>query len=184
MQVPFNFMAAVAICSDFGAQDNKVCHCFCCFPIYLPWSDRTWCLILNFWMLNFKPTFSVSFFTFIKRLFSSSFSAIRVVSSAYLRLSIFPPAVLIPGGTTSSLAFYIIYSAYKLNKQSDNKQHWYHFSSVQSVSCVQLFATQRTTARQTSLSITNSQSLLKLMSIESVMPSNHLILCHPLLFLP
>ena len=132
MQVPFNFMAAVTICSDFGAQDNKVCHCFCCFPIYLPWSDRTWCLILNFWMLNFKPTFSVSFFTFIKRLFSSSLlSAIRVVSSAYLRLSIFPPAVLIPGGTTSSLAFYIIYSAYKLNKQSDNKQHWYHFSSVQ-----------------------------------------------------
>ena len=55
------------------------------------------------------------------------------------------------------------------------------FSSVQSLSCVQLFATPRTGARQASLSITNSGSLLKLMSIESVMPSNHLTLCHPLL---
>ena len=57
-------------------------------------------------------------------------------------------------------------------------------SSVQSLSCVQLFATPWTTACQASLSITNSQSLPKLMSIESVMPSNHLILCRPLLFLP
>ena len=53
------------------------------------------------------------------------------------------------------------------------------FSSLQSLSCVQLFATPWTAARQASLSITNSQSLLKLISIESVMPSNHLILCHP-----
>ena len=58
------------------------------------------------------------------------------------------------------------------------------FSSVQSLSCVWLFATPWTAARQASLSITNSQSLLKLMSIELVMPSNHLILCHPLLLLP
>ena len=58
------------------------------------------------------------------------------------------------------------------------------FSSVQSLSRVQLFATPWTTACQPSLSITNSRSLLKLMSIESVMPSNHLILCHPLLLLP
>ena len=57
------------------------------------------------------------------------------------------------------------------------------FSSVQSLSCVQLFATPWTTAHKASLSITNSRSLLKLMSIESVMPSNHLILCHPLLLL-
>ena len=59
-----------------------------------------------------------------------------------------------------------------------------HFSSVQSLSHVQLFATPWTAACQTSLSITNSQSLLKLMSIESVTPSNHLILCRPLLLLP
>ena len=57
------------------------------------------------------------------------------------------------------------------------------FSSVQSLSPVRLFATPWTAARQASLSITNSWSLLKLMSIESVMPSIHLILCHPLLFL-
>ena len=54
-------------------------------------------------------------------------------------------------------------------------------SSVQSLSCVQLFATPWTAARQVSLSITNSQSLLKLMSIESVITSNHLILCRPFL---
>ena len=58
------------------------------------------------------------------------------------------------------------------------------FSSVQSLSCVRLFATPWTAAHQASLSITNSQSLLKLMSIQSVMPSSHLILCHPLLLLP
>ena len=58
------------------------------------------------------------------------------------------------------------------------------FSSVQSLSSVWLFVTPWTTARQASLSITNSRSLPKLMSIESVMPSNHLILCHPLLLLP
>ena len=58
------------------------------------------------------------------------------------------------------------------------------FSSVQSLSCVQLFATPWTAAHQASLSVTNSRSLPKLMSIESVMPSNHLILCHPLLLLP
>ena len=57
-------------------------------------------------------------------------------------------------------------------------------SSVQSLSPFRLFVTPQTAAHQTSLSITNSQSLLKLMSIESMMPSNHLILCHPLLLLP
>ena len=66
--------------------------------------------------------------------------------------------------------------------QSPNSGY-FQFSSVQSVSCVRLFATPWTAACQASLSITNSWSLLKLMSIESVMPSNHLILCRPLLFL-
>ena len=56
--------------------------------------------------------------------------------------------------------------------------------AVQLLSCVRLFVTPWTTARQASLSITNSKSLPKLMSIESAMPSNHLILCHPLLLLP
>ena len=61
---------------------------------------------------------------------------------------------------------------------------YFQFSSVQSLSHVQLFETPRTAAHQASLSITNSWSLLKLMFIESVMPSNHLVLYHPLLLLP
>ena len=83
-----NFMAAVNACSDSGAQENKICHYFPFLTIYLPWSDWTGCH--DFWMLSFKPAFSLSSFTFIKRLFSSSsLSAIKVVSSAYLRLLIF-----------------------------------------------------------------------------------------------
>ena len=58
------------------------------------------------------------------------------------------------------------------------------FSSVQSLSCVRLCATPRIAARQASLSVTNSRSSLRLTSIESVMPSSHLILCRPLLLLP
>ena len=125
-------MAVVIIHSDFGAQEDKVCHCFHCFPIYVSWSDGTRCHDLSFWnvefwggggMLNFKPIFSLSSFTFIKRLFSSSsLSAIRVVSSVYLRLLIFLLAILIPVCNSSSPIFHMIYSAYKLNKQGDNIQ--------------------------------------------------------------
>ena len=80
-------------------------------------------VILVFWMLSFKTASSLSSFTFIKRLFSSSsFSAIMVVSSAYLRLLIFLPAILIPACTSSSPAFYMMYSVFKLNKQGDNIQ--------------------------------------------------------------
>ena len=72
-----------------------------------------------------KPTFSLSSFTFIKKLFSSSsLFAIMVVSSAYLRLLIFLPAILIPACTSSSPVFLMMYSAYKLNKQGDNIQPW------------------------------------------------------------
>ena len=82
-------------------------------------------MFLVFWMVSFKLTFSLSYLTFIKRLFSSSsLSAIRAVSSAYLRLLIFLPAILIPACASSSLAFYMMYSAYKLNKQGDNIQPW------------------------------------------------------------
>src|SRR5574337_1203841 len=74
-------------------------------------------------MLSFKPTFSLSTFTFIKKLFSSSsLSAIRVVSSAYLRLFLFLLGILIPACASSSPAFLMMYSAYKLNKQGDNIQ--------------------------------------------------------------
>ena len=86
---------------------------------------RTDAKILVFWMLSFKPTFSLSSFTFIKRLFSSSsLPAIRVVSSAYLRLSIFLPAILIPACASSSLVFLMMCSAWKLNKQGDHIQPW------------------------------------------------------------
>ena len=82
-------------------------------------------MILVFWMLSFKPAFSLSF-TFIKKLFSSSLlSAIRVVSSAYLRLLLFLLAILIPAYASSSPAFLMMYSAYKLNKQGDNIQPWH-----------------------------------------------------------
>ena len=122
-QASFNFISAVSICSDFGSQENKVCHCFHCFPIYLPWSDGTGCHDLSFWMLSFKPTFSFSAFTSIEWLFSSSaLSAIRVVSSLYLRLLIFFSAILISAWGLSSPSFRMIYSACKLNKQGDNMQ--------------------------------------------------------------
>ena len=82
-------------------------------------------MILVFWMLSFKPAFSLSSFTFIKRFFrSSSLSAVRVVSSAYLNLLIFLLAILIPACASSSPAFCKVYSAYKLSKQGDNIQPW------------------------------------------------------------
>ena len=108
-----NFMAIVTIWSDFGAQENTVCHCFHFFPVYLPWIDGTDAIILVFWMLSFKPAFSLASFTLNKRLFSSSsLSAIRVVSSPYLKLLIFLPAILIPSCASSSLAFHTMYSEY------------------------------------------------------------------------
>ena len=103
---------------------KKVSHCSHWFPIYLLWSDGTGCHGLVFWMLSFKPTFSLSSFTFIKRLFSSLLSAIRVVSSACLMLLISLPAILIPACASSSPAFRMMYSAQKLNKQGDNIQPW------------------------------------------------------------
>ena len=78
-------------------------------------------MILVFWILSFKPTFSLSSFSFIKRLFgSSSLSAVRVVVSAYLRWLIYLPAILIPTCASSSPAYHMMYSAYKLNKQGDS----------------------------------------------------------------
>ena len=96
-----NFMAQVTICSDFWSPGKKVCYCFHCIPIYLPWSDGTRCHDLLPWMLIFKPAVSLCSSTFIKRLLiSSSLSAIRVVSSAHLRLLMF-----LLGNLDSSLCF-------------------------------------------------------------------------------
>ena len=116
-------MAEITICSDFGAPKNKVCHHFHCPPSICHEVVGLDAMILVFWMLSFKPTFSLPSFTFIKRLFSSSsLSAIRVVSSAYLRLLVFLPEILIPAYASSSLAFHMMFSAY--NKQGDNIQPW------------------------------------------------------------
>ena len=125
-QMSFNFMTPVTICSDFGVQENKVCHCFHCFPIYLPWCNGTGCHDLGFLNVEFYASFFHSLlFTVIKRLYSSSsLSAIRVVSSAYLRLLIFLLAISIPVCASTSPAFLMMYSAYKLNKQGDNTQPW------------------------------------------------------------
>ena len=119
-------MAAVTNCNDFGAQENEICHCFhfppsICHEVLGP--DT---MIFVFWMLSFKPAFTLSSFTFINRLSNfSSLSAIRVVSSAYLRVLIFLLAILIPACDSSSTAFCMIYSAKKLNKQGDNIEPWY-----------------------------------------------------------
>ena len=82
-------------------------------------------MILVFWMLCLRSAFPLSSFTFIKGFFtSSSLPAITLVSSAYLRLLVFLPAILIPAYASSSPAFRMMYSAYKLNKQGDDIQPW------------------------------------------------------------
>ena len=82
-------------------------------------------MIFEFLMLSFKPAFSFSSFTSIKRLLSSSLlSAIKIMSFAYLMLLIFLPEILIPACASSSPGFPMMYSAYKLNKLGDNIQPW------------------------------------------------------------
>ena len=91
------------------------CHCFDFFFYYLPWSDGMRCHDLSF-NGEFQASFFTSSFTLIKKFFSSSsLSAVRVVSSAYLKLLIFLPANLIPTYDSPSPAFCMMYSAYKLN---------------------------------------------------------------------
>ena len=114
-------MVAVTICNDFRAQENKMCHCFhfsCSICYKVMGLDA---MIFVFSMLSFKPAFSLSSFALSKRLFSpSSLCAIAVVFSAYLGQLIFLLAILIPACASSSPAFLVMYSAYKINKQGDN----------------------------------------------------------------
>ena len=92
-------------------------------------SGGTGCMIFVFWMLSFKPAFYLSSFPFIKRHFSSSsFSAIRVVSSAYLRLLIFLPAILIPACASSSPVFRMMYFAYILCQTVATDNSWEYIS--------------------------------------------------------
>ena len=115
-------MGAVTIYSDFGGQENKICHCFHFFPTYLHEILGLDAMILVFFlMLSFNPAFSLFSFILINRLFISfSLSAFIVVSSAYLTLLIFLPAILISAYASSNLAFHMMCSAYILNKQGDN----------------------------------------------------------------
>ena len=140
-------MAEVTVCSDSDAQENEVCHYFYFSPFICHEVMGLKAMILDFWMLSYMPAFSLSSFTFMKRLFSSSsLSAIRVISSAYLLTLI--PVIWIPGYDSSTLAFCTIIL--------------HQFSSVQLLSRVRLFATPWITARQASLSITISRSSLRL----------------------
>ena len=106
---------------------NKVSHCFHCFPIIYHEVMGLGAIIFwifIFWMLSFQPALSRSSSTFIERLFSSSLlSAIRVVSSAYKVVDI-SPGNLDSSCASSSPAFHMMYSAFKLNKQGDSIQPW------------------------------------------------------------
>ena len=114
-------MTKVTIRSDFRAQTGEICHYFHVLPFYLPWSNGTGCHDLSFF--SFKPALSLSSFTLIKRLFSSSsLSSTRVVSSAYLRLLMFLQPILLPDCNSSSMAFLMMCSANRLNKQGDSRQ--------------------------------------------------------------
>ena len=81
-------------------------------------------MIFVLWMLSSKPTFSLSSFTFIKRHFSSSLSAMRVVSSAYLRLLIFLPAILIPACISSNPSFLMMIKPWSPAFQADSLSSW------------------------------------------------------------
>ena len=107
-------MTAVIICSDFGAPQNKVCHCFHCFPIYLPGSDGTRRLDLTFfkpafllsffepYIIIFKPAFLLPSFTFIKVLFSSS--SLSALHKGHI-ICISEVMDISPGNLDSSLCF-------------------------------------------------------------------------------
>ena len=130
----FKFVTAVTIHIDFGTKKIKSDTFLTFSPIYLPWSDRTThhtSYIFECWIL--RQVFYSPLFIFIKMLFSSSsLSAIKVVSSAYLRL-LFLLAILNLACESSSSAFYFMYSACKLNKQALHSL-MYYFLNLEPVS--------------------------------------------------
>ena len=105
-------MATVTICSDFGAQENKICHCFHFLSIYLPQTDGTRCHDLSFWMLSFKPDFSLSSFTKIAvelSNYQSDYSSFLPVSATV----IFSISVSFVQGFSVSLKFVSYFLSYK-----------------------------------------------------------------------
>ena len=118
-----DFMAAVTFCSDFRAHDWDICHNFHLSPSICHEVMGPDAMILVFLIFSFKPALSLSSFTLSKRLLSSSLlSVISVISSAYLRLLMFLLPIRIPACNSSSSAFFMMYSAYRLNKQGDSRQ--------------------------------------------------------------
>ena len=110
-----NFIATITICSDFGTPKIKSVTVSIVSPSICHEVMGPDAMILVFWTLSFKPTFSLSSFTFIKKLFtSSSLSTVRVVSSAYLRLLIFLTTILIPVCASSSPAFLLFHVQFHL----------------------------------------------------------------------
>ena len=151
-QASSDFMAAVTIRGDFRAREVEICHSLHLSPSICHEVIGPDAMILGFLIFSFKPALSFSASTLIKRLFSSSsLSAIRVVSSTYLKLLMFLPPILIPACNSSSLAFLMMCSVYRLNKQGDSRQPWhipfsilnqsvwYLFSGNKSLSCFVLF---------------------------------------------
>ena len=130
-------MAAVTICSDFGAQKNKVWHCFHCFPIYLPWSDGTGCHDLSFLNVEFEANFFTLLFHFHQEALYFFFTFCHkdgvICISEVIDIS---PSNLDCTCASSSPAFLKMYSACKLNKQSDNIQPWCTPCLIWNQSCV------------------------------------------------
>ena len=137
----------------FWSPKKEICHYFHLFPFYLPWHNGAGCHDLSFLIFSFKPALSLSSFSLIKRLLSSSsLSAIRVVSSAFpLRLLMFLLPILILACNSSTQEFLMMCSVYRLNKQGDSRQPWhipfsilnqsvwYLFFGNKSLSCFVLF---------------------------------------------
>ena len=112
-------MAAVTICSDFGTQENKVCHCFHCFPIYFHEMMKQDAMILVFRILSFKPTFHSPLSLSSRDSLVPPYFLPLEWYHLHIRLSVFLQATMIPVCDSSSTAISIMYSAYKLNKQGD-----------------------------------------------------------------
>ena len=135
-------MAAVTISSDFGAQINKVWHCFYCFSIYFPWIDGTRCHDLRF--LNVE--LEANFFTFLFHLRQEAFEFLFTFCQKGGVICISQVIDISPGNLDSSLCFLHpsishMYSAYKLNKHDDNIQLWpipFHIWNQSVVPCLVL----------------------------------------------
>ena len=181
-------MAAVTICNDAGAQKIKSVIVSIVSPSICHEVVGPDAMIFVLWMLSFKPAFSLSSFTFIKRLFSSSsLSPIRLESAEYLRLFISLPAILIPACISSSPEFHMMYSAYKVNKQGDNIQPWCTPFSIWNqsvVPCPFLTVASWSTYRFLWRQVSSSGIPISWRIFHSLLWSSHHVRCWDLHYLP